>query len=341
MQIDVLKFKIKRYVPGLRKRWPNLIHVLSHWANVCAKEFSFEEENGMLVAKKNKYLKLYGFANTYREEKLMIMMQNDPLFRIVDKKYFRLITDIICRYKFSHLRPDLNPQIVKSPNKDTEYMEGFHGQHRDNIMHINDIKLKKKLLKIFTPNKDDVILDCGTFLGFGAIAMSPTLKNGKIISFEASEKCFQVLKRNIQSNNIKNVEIVKGAVWSDESTKMNLITAGVQANSLIKNLIESTTSNKVTKEVVDCISIDSIVSSKNIKKIDMISLTLNGAEVEALSGAIKTLTNLRPRIRLAGWYKRKDEYICDICKRYLEKLNYFVYIGKKRGVLAVPKEKLS
>ena len=73
----------------------------------------------------------------------------------------------------------------------------------------------------------------------------------------------------------------------------------------------------------------------------MISLTLNGAEVEALIGAEKTLTNLRPRLRIAGWYQRDNEFICDICKRYLEKLNYFVYIGARRGVLAVPKEKLS
>ena len=72
----------------------------------------------------------------------------------------------------------------------------------------------------------------------------------------------------------------------------------------------------------------------------MISLTLNGAEVEALNGATRTISNLRPRIRLAGWYQRNNEFICDVCKQYLEKLDYFVYIGKKKGVLAIPKEKM-
>ena len=270
------------------------------------------------------------------------MLQNDPLFRTVNKKYFRLITDIICRYKFSHLRPDLNPQIVEKPNKDIEYMEGFHGQHRDTIKHITNIKLQKKLLEIFFPKDNDVIIDCGSFLGFGAIAMSKILKNGMIISVEASKNCFDFLKKNVQSNNIDNIDIIKGAIWSNTSKKMSLTTAGVQANSLIENLIENNnSSNKINKEIVDCLSIDSIVEKKNLKKIDMISLTLNGAEVEALNGAVKTITNFRPRIRLAGWYRRNNEFICDICKQNLEKLDYFVYVGEKKGVLAVPKEKIS
>ena len=43
----------------------------------------------------------------------------------------------------------------------------------------------------------------------------------------------------------------------------------------------------------------------------MISLTLNGA-MEALIGAKETLENLRPRLRIAGWYKRDEEYICNM-----------------------------
>ena len=166
-------------------------------------------------------------------------------------------------------------------------MEGFHGQHRDTIKHINNIQLQKKLLDIFYPKSNDVILDCGSFLGFGAIAMSQILKNGKIISVEASKSCFDILKKNIQANKIDNVDIIKSAIWSDSSKKMNLITGGVQANSLITDLVK-----KTSEEVVDCISIDNIVENKNLNKIDMISLTLNGAEVEALNGAKKTLTSL-------------------------------------------------
>ena len=120
---------------------------------------------------------------------------------------------------------------------------------------------------------------------------------------------------------------------------MSLTTGGAQANSLIKKLI--TKNSKTTnQELVSCISIDKLVKNQNLKKISMISLTLNGAEVEALIGAKETLENLRPRLRIAGWYKRDEEYICNICKKFLEKLGYFVYIGPKKGVLAIPLESI-
>ena len=86
---------------------------------------------------------------------------------------------------------------------------------------------------------------------------------------------------------------------------------------------------------------DSIVNNNNLKKVDMISITLNGAEVEALLGAELTLSKFRPRLRLAGWYQRDNKFISDICKSYLENFNYHVYVGARRGVLAVPRERIS
>ena len=138
------------------------------------------------------------------------MLQKDPLFELLDKKYFRLLTVIICRYKFSHLRPDLCPLISEDTDPDRNYMEGFHGQHRDTIMHINDINLKNKLLKEFLPKDDDVILDCGSFLGFGALALSPLLKNGRIIAIEASQNCYDILKKNIKFNKLIMLIVLKG-----------------------------------------------------------------------------------------------------------------------------------
>ena len=64
-------------------------------------------------------------------------------------------------------------------------MEGFHGQHRDNSIDINDINFQT--FKRSLPKDDDVILDCGSFLGFGALALSPLLKNGRIIAIDSAK----------------------------------------------------------------------------------------------------------------------------------------------------------
>ena len=68
----------------------------------------------------------------------------------------------------------------------------------------------------------------------------------------------------------------------------------------------------------------------------MLSLTLNGAEVEALEGARQTITNLRPRIRLAGWYSRGDKRIAEITREQLSNLGYKVFIGVRGNTMAVP-----
>ena len=75
-----------------------------------------------------------------------------------------------------------------------------------------------------------------------------------------------------------------------------------------------------------------------LDKLDMLSLTLNGAEVEALGGATETLTNLRPRIRLAGWYTRDGKKISEITKKIIEKYDYRVFVGPRNNVMAIPIE---
>ena len=61
-----------------------------------------------------------------------------------------------------------------------------------------------------------------------------------------------------------------------------------------------------------------------------------GAEVEAIKGAKQTLTYLRPRIRLAGWYTRGGRKISDITKDQLEALDYQVFIGSRGNTMALP-----
>jgi hypothetical protein len=62
------------------------------------------------------------------------------------------------------------------------------------------------------------------------------------------------------------------------------------------------------------------------------------AEVEALGGAKNSLSNLRPRIRLAGWYSRSGRKISEITKEILEQYDYYVFIGKRGNVMAIPRE---
>jgi len=251
--------------------------------------------------------------------------------------HYRLIRDFITRYVFSHMDPT---QTVNSMYP-KYILSGFHGQHSDAIPHIKNKQKQKYLNEIFTILEDDVIINGGAFLGFGDAKVSRANTKGKIIAVEASEDCFEMLKINIDNNNIKNVQPYHAALWK-QNGKMDLNTSEFQANSLIgKDILDKNNENILNaknKEFTETITIDSLVDKFSLKKVNFVSLTINGAEPEAIEGMKNTLYNFKPRIRLAGWYVR-GKPIWKLCSEKLKKFDYDVTVGKYGSFYAYPKTK--
>jgi len=317
---------LKTLVPGYRNKWKKNTKAMIEELNKLNSEVSFnifEERPEILINKKN--LKFTGFKTD--SDFLDIFYILKPwLPRDLNPECFRLALDIVSRYKYPHMRPDLFLQGF-----DTDELFGFHGQHKDNISSIKDVKLKHKFSEAFKPKTNDIIIDCGAYIGLGDISLSNKLSEGKIIAVEASRECYDLLVHNLNSNNIKNVIPLHNAVWENKC-RINLNTGNAQANSLIKDLTEWK-----SHETVNAVPIDDIVSKFGLKNVSMISLTLNGAEVEAINGAHQTIKKYRPRIRLAGWYYRENKRIADILKPILEnEFNYLVFVGPRGNLMALP-----
>src|SRR3546814_2475932 len=95
---------------------------------------------------------------------------------------FRLIKDCITRYVYPHMRPDLKPAGFP-----VGQMFGFHGQHKDTIADLHDTTVQAVLAEAFRPRHDEVIVDCGCFLGFGELRLAPEIPQGHIYAIEAEE----------------------------------------------------------------------------------------------------------------------------------------------------------
>ena len=102
------------------------------------------------------------------------------------------------------------------------------------------------------------------------------------------EDCFDLLKTNMFNNNITNVQTYHAALWK-ENGKMNLSTSEFQANSLIDKGILDKNNEKILsakdKEFTETITVDSLVEKFSLKKVNYVSLTINGAEPEAIEKA--------------------------------------------------------
>lgn len=340
MSAKLLKIKAQSMLPYYKNIWSEQTDVLRYWLGVASKEFKFACEDEKPLAIRKDGLKLVGMENSPRELGILMKLGKNLDIGGASEYHFRILSDIVVRFYFPHLLPHKYPLNIPNPTDRQVYMEGFHGQHRDCIFHIEDIKLKETFSQVFFPSPDDVIVECGSFIGFGVLAVSALLKSGKIIAIEADDECFEILTMNIFNNRIKNIQPVNAAVWSNSGTQLSFASGGVQANSLISHVVADATTNYKSRPITTK-TIDDLVDELGLSKVDMISLTINGAEPEALAGAKNTISNMRPRIRLAGWYELKGQRIAKICEEILIKHNYLVYVGPRNGLMAIPKEKLN
>ena len=319
------KLLVPGYRLGILRRHAALIDAIN--ALFC--DWRLGDEGGMpWIESKADKVRLYSFPTE---------PANLELYRIVAPalpvqllpEHFRIAKDFVTRWHWPHMRPDLTPQAYAP-----EQMEGLHGQHKDSIASIVNLEVRDRLRCLFVPSSDDVVIDCGAFVGCGSIRMSRDAVHGRVLAVEASGACHDLLVRNVNANQAANVTPLHLGIWRGRS-RIALEKTYAQGNSLVSEVQRGS-----TQERIETISIDELVAEYGLTRVDMISLTLNGAEIEAVQGADRTLRSFRPRVRAAGWYMRDGTNIASTLKPQLERHDYHVFVGPRKNVLAVPRERL-
>ena len=319
-----LPLRIKELVPGYRAKWRARYACFLDEITKLAPCLTYGEDGDIPWIEIKDGPRLFGFWTEPANKEVHYLLRDD-LPTDIPVSHFRLVKDCLNRYLYPHMRPDLKPSGF-----DADAMFGFHGQHKDAIADIDDAVIREELRSAFEPGSDDIILDCGAFLGFGDLRLAADTVQGHIYAIEADKDCFVLLQRNVSENEISNITAIHRAVWNEE-TELELESDFAQANSLVSEVHKG----RYT-QTVRTITVDAAVTHFGLQKLDMLSLTLNGAEVEALDGAQHTLGELRPRIRLAGWYSRQDRKIWSITKEMLEPYGYQVIVGERGNVMALP-----
>ncbi len=317
--------RLKALVPGYRAKWRHRYTAMIDHAREHAPRLTFGADDTVpWLEERNGGPRLHGFWTEPANAEVYDLLAGD-LPEALPKEHFRLFKDYVNRYLYPHMRPDLKPKGYA-----VEQLFGFHGQHKDAIADLDDAGARTRLEQAFTPKPGDVVIDGGPFLGFGEIRLAPDIGGGHLYAIEADRDCHALLERNLRHNGIENATALHCALWN-EATQLELESGYAQANTLVSEVHKGETTQKV-----DTITIDGVVERFGLHRVDMLSLTLNGAEVEALEGAQRTLSDLRPRIRLAGWYKRGDSFIWQLTKVQLEAHGYDVFPGPRGNLMALP-----
>ena len=321
----MLPLAIKKLLPFYKARWRGRYRAMIE--DIAARIGNLEfgrEGDGPWLQERDSGVRIYGFWTEPKNAEVYDLLR-DSLPRDLPETHFRLMKDYLNRYIYPHMRPDLKPSGYSA-----NQMWGYHGQHKDGIADQPNGIARERLIAAFQPRPDDVIIDGGAFLGIGDLRMSRDLTQGRIIAIEANQDCYALLRKNCDYNKAANVTAQNRALWNTRGT-LDLEVGFAQANTLVN---EVATGER--KQLVETINIDALVEELDLRRLTMLSLTLNGAEVEALEGAQKTLRELRPRIRLAGWYSRNGVPIWKITKGQLEQHGYDVFVGPRGNVMALP-----
>ena len=169
----------------------------------------------------------------------------------------------------------------------------------------------QELFKVYL-NQDSVCLDGGAYIGWHSICMSRIAAH--VFAFEPIQEHFQLLKRNVESNNCNNVTITEMGL--SDMTGKGVIHQQVMNNNGATALRKEDSGN------LQFTTID----LQHFSRLDFIKLDLEGFEKLALYGGLETIKKFRPTIVLECWSGWSETSI-DFCRqefKFLLDLDYTV-----------------
>tara|TARA_Y100000739_G_scaffold33158_1_gene25291 strand:+ start:244 stop:1191 length:948 start_codon:yes stop_codon:yes gene_type:complete len=134
------------------------------------------------------------------------------------------------------------------------------------------------------------ILDIGANIGYYAIMESILIgKSGNLIAVEPSKSNVELLKKNLELNNIKNVEIHEGAISDEDKYKKFFLSNMSNLNTFHnigtgKRFLNGETLN------VKTYTVNTILKDR---PLDLMRMDVEGHEVEVLNGLIKSISELK------------------------------------------------
>lgn len=150
---------------------------------------------------------------------------------------------------------------------------------------------------VFMPRENEIFVDAGAYQGETAIEFSkwcPTYN--KIYCFEPDSQNFHMLKTNLQTVDISNVECLNVGL-SNESATLQFERSG-----------DDGTGSHLAPDGSTTIQVNSLDNILNGQPVTYIKMDIEGAELDALEGAKETITKYTPRLAICIYHKPEDVY---------------------------------
>tara|TARA_Y100000310_G_C20697331_1_gene826646 strand:- start:4744 stop:5490 length:747 start_codon:yes stop_codon:yes gene_type:complete len=171
---------------------------------------------------------------------------------------------------------------VEYSTEDNHSKHYFFPRYTNGVIH--EPTVTRELVKNLKQSR--VFVDVGTHLGYFTCLAGKILQNGTVDAFEVEKHAFSLLKKNLELNQLKNVNVYNVAVTDKNGT------IKIPSRSKPSPFFSIAESGKDTEFIeMDAIALDDFYTEKDYKP-DVLKIDVEGAEMQVLQG-MKSLLETR------------------------------------------------
>lgn len=174
-----------------------------------------------------------------------------------------------------------------------------------------------------------VVFDVGANIGLITLPLARLLPQARFHCFEPSPYPYKYFERTIKENNLHvRIKLNKIALYEKEGSLKFYLHEYKDASG--DGLKDTHRAGKTRPINITVTTIDKYVKDNNIKKVDLIKIDIEGAELYTLKGGVKTIRKFSPKIIFEAWPKNLEAYHLNVKDLYqfFCKINYRIYTIK-------------
>ena len=188
------------------------------------------------------------------------------------------------------------------------------------IFQVKDIFVKQYYY--FNPDSiNPVIYDCGANVGTSCLFFKEFYPSAKIKAFEPDPSISLLLKNNLNSNSIDDVEIISKAVWVDNNG-IEFGAEGSDTGSIFS------TKNQIR---VESVRLKDLLEEET--EVDLLKLDIEGAEVEVIEDCNESLLKVKNIFIEYHSFKDKEQDLDKILK-ILSQNHFRYYVNSEQKKFA-------
>ncbi|HEX5720447.1 MAG TPA: FkbM family methyltransferase [Thermoanaerobaculia bacterium] len=182
--------------------------------------------------------------------------------------------------------------------RDGVYATTFQGQELKTWDHPFElVEGLRRYLRRQAPSPGQVVVDAGAFHGLYALWFASRVgPGGRVVAVEPDAGNLHGLRRNLALNSGLRVDVIEEPLWS-EVTEVGFFPQGNVASSVFWSPAGQAAEPRRTT------TLDAIVGSLSLPRLDFVKMDVEGAEVHALRGAEASIRKLRPCFAVASYHQ--------------------------------------